>query len=73
MTNPTPDTRLEDMEVKMAFLEHSLSQLDEIVRELSDDNLRLKREVAELRERLQVAMGSGEAMDPERYQVPPHY
>ena len=73
MTNPTPDTRLEDMEVKMAFLEHSLSQLDEIVRELSDDNLRLKRGVAELRERLQAAMGSGEAMDPERYQVPPHY
>ena len=73
MTNRTPDNRLEAMEVKMAFLEHSLSQLDEIVRELSEDNLRLKRKVAELRERLQVALGSGEAMDPERYQVPPHY
>ena len=73
MTKRTSDERLEDMEVKMAFLEHSLSQLDEIVRELSEDNLRLKREVGELRERLQAAVGSGEAMDPERYQVPPHY
>ncbi|HCH62992.1 MAG: SlyX protein [Deltaproteobacteria bacterium] len=72
--NPTsPDSRLEDMEVKIAFLENALSQLDEVVRELADDNVRLKREVAELRERMQAAMGAGEAMDPERYQVPPHY
>jgi len=73
MTNRTPDKRLEDMEVKMAFLEHTLSQLDEIVREVSSDNMRLKQEVADLRERLQGALGSGEAMDPERYQIPPHY
>jgi uncharacterized coiled-coil protein SlyX len=73
MKKTTPEARLEDMEVKMAFLEHSLSQLDEIVREVSEDNLRLKREVGDLRQRLQAAMGSGEGMDPERYQVPPHY
>ena len=73
MTAQTPDPRIQDMEVKIAFLEHALSQLDEVVREVADDNVRLKREVAELRERLQAAMGTGEAMDPERYQVPPHY
>ena len=73
MSPTSPDPRLEDMEVKMAFLEHALSQLDEVVRELADDNVRLKRTVAELQERLQAAMGTGEAMDPERYQVPPHY
>ena len=73
MTTQTPDPRIQDMEVKIAFLEHALSQLDEVVREVADDNVRLKREVAELRERLQAAMGTGEAMDPERYQVPPHY
>ena len=45
----------------------------EVVRELADDNIRLKRELLELRERMQAAMGNGEAMDPERYQIPPHY
>lgn len=73
MTPKTADRRLEDMEVKIAFLEHTLSELDGVVRELADDNTRLKREVLELRERMQAAMGNGEAMDPERYQVPPHY
>mgnify|MGYP000385925135 CR=1 FL=1 len=67
----TEDPRLEAMEVKLAYLEHALAQLDEVVRELADDNLRLKREVVELRERL--ASGSGPEMDPDRYQVPPHY
>jgi uncharacterized coiled-coil protein SlyX len=73
MNPPAADRRLEDMEVKIAFLEHTLSELDGVVRELADDNVRLKREVVELRERLQVAIGGGESMDPERYQVPPHY
>jgi uncharacterized coiled-coil protein SlyX len=68
-----PNARLEDLEVKVAYLEHTLSQLDEVVRDLADDNLRLKREVAELRERLTAAVGSGPEMDPSQYQVPPHY
>lgn len=68
-----PDARMEDLEVKLAFLEHALAQLDGVVRELADDNVRLKREVADLRERLNTAVGSGPQMDPAQYQVPPHY
>jgi len=68
-----PNKRLEDLEVKLAFFEHALSQLDEVVRELADDNARLKREVTELRGRVTAAVGSGPDMDPAQYQVPPHY
>ncbi len=69
----TPDTRIDDLEVKIAFLEHTLSQLDDVVRELADENRLLKREIIELRQRMMAGGNPGDEMDPERYQVPPHY
>lgn len=73
MSARTADTRLEDVEVKVAFLENTLSQLDEVIRELADDNARMSREIQELRERLQAGLSAGGDLDPEAYQVPPHY
>lgn len=67
-----PDTRIEDLEVKVAFLEHTLSQLDEVVRELADDNVALKRQVVELTERVKAA-SQGADIDASPHQVPPHY
>ncbi len=69
----TPESRIEDLEVKLAYLERTVTELDEVLREVADDNRRLKREMTELRERVLRAMGDGTDMDPEIHQVPPHY
>lgn len=61
-----------DLEVKVAFQEHLLAQLDGVVQELAEE-LRLARiEVQELREQVlsQVGDGTGRSIIDE---VPPHY
>ena len=64
--------RVEELEVKVAYLERNLAELDEVVREMADHNARLVREVKQLAERV-AASSQGGDVDPERYQVPPHY
>lgn len=44
------DERLEALEVKVAFQEHTIAQLDEVVRELADRLERVQRQLTELRE-----------------------
>jgi len=70
---PPPLRRVEELEIKVAFLERGLAELDEVVRELADDNARLVRVVKQLTERVAAASGGAGEVDPERYQVPPHY
>ena len=62
--------RVEQLEEKVAWLEHSLLELDGVVRSLQAEILGLRREVAEVQVRQQA-----EPQDPEgrTYEVPPHY
>lgn len=59
-----PD-RLDQLEVKLAYLERHLLDLDEVVRAVADDVQRLRTEVADLRD-------TG-ADDPSAMDKPPHY
>lgn len=66
---------IEDLQVRLAFLQDTVEQLDGVVRELGDDNVRLKRELRELRER--VSSGT-EGLLPDQdgdlaSEKPPHY
>lgn len=61
------DERVVDLEIKVAFLEDSLGQLDGVVRELHDTVDVLRREVTRLREAL---ANKEEAAHIEK---PPHY
>lgn len=69
---PDDERRIEDLEVKCAFLEHQLSELDGLVRELFASNAELHRQIGELRdtraaaEESSLTFGAG----PEK---PPHY
>lgn len=68
-TSPTDRVdprRMEAVEVKAAFLEHTVAELDEVIRELFDRIGRLERDVTELREeRMEMGDRPGE--------TPPHY
>lgn len=73
-TDPEPTQgRVEELEIKVAYLERNLAELDDVVREMGTENARLLREVKQLAERVAAAAGQGGDVDPERYQVPPHY
>ena len=60
------ERRMEDLEVKVAFQEHTIAQLDEVVRDLRAEVEQLRREVKEIREQQQLG-----PEDPD--QRPPHY
>ena len=64
---PEADARLTDLEVKIAFQDHLIAQLDEIIRGLRDEVDDLKRDLVELKH--QVEAGQPEPEDA----VPPHY
>ncbi len=63
-------TRVDDLEVRFAFLEKQLETLDGVVRELGETAEGLRREMAALRE--QVAGLAADPLPP-REEVPPHY
>ncbi|TVQ92684.1 MAG: SlyX family protein [Deltaproteobacteria bacterium] len=58
--------RVEDLEVKVAYLEKLIEDLDEVVRSQADAIDRLARELKELREEVV-------DVEDEGHQVPPHY
>ncbi len=62
------DDRLLEVEVKLAFLEHTVAELDEVVRETREALDRALRELGTLREQL----GPPGKSSPED-EVPPHY
>lgn len=59
--------RTEELEIKVAYLEKSLVELDDVVREMADKIQALEREVAEIRDE---SMPSGNDLESEK---PPHY
>ncbi|MSP54208.1 MAG: hypothetical protein EXR69_01155 [Myxococcales bacterium] len=66
------DLRLEELEVKVSYLEHQLAELDGLVRELFAANLELRRElvgVKEAREEGSITFGEGGVV----VEKPPHY
>lgn len=65
-------TRIEDLEIKVAFLEHQLAELDGLVRELFAANADLRKElgaVQESKEEGSLTFGEGGA----GFDKPPHY
>lgn len=62
------EDRVIEVEIRLAYLEHELRELDGVVRETRDLLDRLRREVGELRDRVEPAA----SRDPDD-EVPPHY
>jgi uncharacterized coiled-coil protein SlyX len=67
MSDPETARRIEDLEVKVAFQEHTIAELDEVIRGLRDDLDRAFLELKQLRD--QVADQAEEIVD----EKPPHY
>ena len=65
------DERLTDVEIRIAFLERTLTDLDDVVRSLADQMDLIRRELQELRAELstdRITVSASAADD-----VPPHY
>ncbi len=70
MSDDTLATRLDDLEVRYAFQDETIRQLDEVIQDMSTQVERLKNELKSVREQLKETLGP-EA--PPEEQVPPHY
>jgi SlyX protein len=70
MSETTLETRLEDLEVRFAFQDENIHQLDSVIQSQALEIERLRNEVAAVREQLKETLGP-EA--PPEEQVPPHY
>ena len=64
------EQRIDDLEVRYAFQEETIRQLDEVIQDSSAQIERLKNELKSVREQLKETLGP-EA--PPEEQVPPHY
>lgn len=60
--------RIEDLEVKVAYLEARLADLDEVLREFADRVVSLQREVSLLRQAADADQLAGDGVE-----EPPHY
>ncbi len=65
----SPDDRLTDIEIRMAFLEDTLTTLDELVREALDGLALVRAEIGGLRDQVDVVAVRGSLVD----EVPPHH
>lgn len=65
------EQRLMDLEIKVAFVEKHLAELDELVRDMHDTLARMQSEVAAMAEHMQEAGkdGATRLID----EKPPHY
>ena len=70
MSSEDLQKRLEDLEVKFAFQEDTVHQLDQVIQEQATQIHALKNELKTVREQLKETLGP-EA--PPEEQVPPHY
>jgi uncharacterized coiled-coil protein SlyX len=63
--------RIDDLEVRYAFQEDTIRQLDEVVRQLGDELRALKAEMLELRAQMaETPEGTPNKLEDEK---PPHY
>ena len=62
--------RIEDLEVRFAFQDETIQQLDNVIQEQAHEIERLRNELTTVREQLKDTLGP-EA--PPEEQVPPHY
>ncbi|MEM7407651.1 MAG: SlyX family protein [Pseudomonadota bacterium] len=69
---PSPDTRLEAIESKLAFQEHTIAQLDDVVTALRKEVDQLRDVQRVLLERLR-EMGDADAPSNTAEERPPHY
>lgn len=60
-------SQVQELEIKIAFLEGQLLDLSDVVRSLGDKVVDLERQVSELEKQ------TAPAGDPDKHQVPPHY
>lgn len=67
-----PDPRIDDLEVKLTFLESQHHELNEVVIQLQRENATLKQQLEALREQLESAAPSLIAQLSEE-SPPPHY
>ena len=70
MSESTISKRIEDLEVRFAFQDETIHQLDQVVQEQSLFIEQLRNELKTVREQLKETLGP-EA--PPEEQVPPHY
>ncbi len=70
MSDSSLSKRLEDLEVRFAFQDETIHQLDQVVQEQALSIERLRNELKTVREQLKETLGP-EA--PPEEQVPPHY
>lgn len=76
---PKTEDRVTDLEVRMAFLERTLSDLDEVVRQTADEVVHVRTLLEQLREQVQSGAAAGEAASGDEapsgllYEKPPHY
>jgi len=68
---PLPE-RLEDLEVRMAYLEHLLGELDSVIRQTADELVNVRMVVEALRKQAEVESGQTKHMGLED-EKPPHY
>ena len=64
------ERRLEDLEIKFAFQDDTIQQLDMVIQEQANTIHRLTTELASVREQLKDTLGAEAPMEE---QVPPHY
>jgi uncharacterized coiled-coil protein SlyX len=67
------EQRIEDAEVKIAFLEHQLAELDGVVRELFARLARAEDELRRLTEKRTAEEESANEDPPPHWEKPPHY
>jgi len=70
MSHEHLEQRVEELEVKFAFQDDTIHQLDLVIREQAQTIHRLQAELATVREQLKETLGAEAPMEE---QVPPHY
>ncbi len=64
--------RLENLEVRMAYLEHMLGELDSVIRQTADELVNVRVVVEALRKQAEVESGETKHLGLEA-EKPPHY
>ena len=70
--NADYDARLEALETKIAFQEHTIAQLNEVIIAQRDQLDRLEALCQALRDKLQ-SQSDADGADPNAHEPPPHY